>query len=78
SKGSIFFVQDRAGLHGKPFRLVKFRTMHPPLPSVDPSQRRWTSDLIRITRVGKWLRRLYLDELPQFLNILFGHMDLVG
>ncbi len=78
SKGSIFFVQDRAGLHGQPFRLVKFRTMHPPLPSVDPAQRHWTSDLVRITRVGKWLRRLYLDELPQFLNILIGHMDLVG
>ncbi len=78
SKGSIFFVQDRAGLHGHPFRLVKFRTMHPPTPSVDPTQRRWASDLIRITRVGKWLRRLYLDELPQFLNILRGDMDLVG
>ncbi len=78
SKGSIFFVQDRAGLHGQPFRLVKFRTMHPPAPSVDPAQRHWASDLVRITRVGKWLRRLYLDELPQFLNILFGDMDLVG
>lgn len=78
SQGSVFFVQDRAGLHGQPFRLVKFRTMHPPLPSVDPTQRHWASDLVRITRVGKWLRRLYLDELPQFLNILIGHMDLVG
>lgn len=78
SQGSIFFVQDRAGLHGQPFRLVKFRTMHPPLPSPDPTQRHWSSDLVRITRVGKWLRRLYLDELPQFLNILIGHMDLVG
>ncbi len=78
SKGSIFFVQDRAGLHGQPFRLVKFRTMHPPLPNVDPTERHWSSDLVRITRVGKWLRRLYLDELPQFLNILIGHMDLVG
>ncbi len=78
SRGSIFFVQDRAGLHGQPFRLVKFRTMHPPLPSVDPSQRQWGSDLVRITRVGKWLRRLYLDEVPQFLNILVGDMDLVG
>ncbi|WP_089721209.1 sugar transferase [Candidatus Entotheonella palauensis] len=78
SQGSIFFVQDRAGLHGQPFRLVKFRTMHPPVTPVDPSQRHWASDLVRITRVGKWLRRLYLDELPQFLNILVGHMDLVG
>ncbi len=78
SKGTVFFVQDRAGLHGKPFRLVKFRTMHPPAPDVDPALRHWASDLVRITRVGKWLRRLYLDELPQFLNILFGDMDLVG
>lgn len=78
SKGTVFFIQDRAGLHGKPFRLVKFRTMHPPAPDVDPALRHWASDLVRITRVGKWLRRLYLDELPQFLNILFGDMDLVG
>ncbi|PON18632.1 hypothetical protein C2W62_06905 [Candidatus Entotheonella serta] len=78
SKGTIFFVQDRAGLHGRPFRLMKFRTMHPPVTTVDPSERQWDSDLVRITRVGKWLRRLYLDELPQFLNILIGHMDLVG
>lgn len=78
SKGSIFFVQDRAGLHGQPFRLVKFRTMHPPVTTMDPAERHWASDLVRITRVGKWLRRLYLDELPQFLNILIGHMDLVG
>lgn len=78
SKGSIFFVQDRAGLYGQPFRLVKFRTMHPPVTTIDPAERHWASDLVRITRVGKWLRRWYLDELPQFLNILIGHMDLVG
>ncbi len=77
SGGPIFFVQDRAGLYGRTFRLVKFRTMDPT--HIHATASVWERDVTAgITRVGKWLRRLYLDELPQFLNILRGDMDLIG
>jgi exopolysaccharide biosynthesis polyprenyl glycosylphosphotransferase len=77
SKGPIFFRQSRAGVHGRPFDLVKFRTMR----LVDPGSERslWAADNEdRITTVGRWLRRFRLDELPQFINILRGDMNLVG
>jgi exopolysaccharide biosynthesis polyprenyl glycosylphosphotransferase len=78
SSGSVFFIQDRSGLHGRPFRLIKFRTMHP-VPLGEESEEVWERDVSsRVTRVGKWLRKLRLDEVPQFLNILRGDMDLVG
>lgn len=78
SSGSVFFIQDRSGLHGRTFRLVKFRTMHP-VPPGEESKEVWERDVSsRVTRVGKWLRKLRLDELPQFINILRGDMDLVG
>jgi exopolysaccharide biosynthesis polyprenyl glycosylphosphotransferase len=77
SEGPVFFVQDRAGLGGRSFRLLKFRTMHP-LAS-DIPEPVWSRDVAsRLTRAGKWLRRLYLDELPQLVNILRGDMDVVG
>jgi sugar transferase (PEP-CTERM system associated) len=79
SPGPALFVQDRAGLDGRLFRLVKFRTMYerpaPPQSSVSVWGR---DDAGRITRVGRWLRKLRLDELPQFWNILKGDMNLVG
>lgn len=79
SKGPVFFIQERAGLRGKPFRLVKFRTMHPITSASNANQSVWVRDsLSRVTRVGKLLRKLRLDELPQFINILRGDMDLVG
>jgi exopolysaccharide biosynthesis polyprenyl glycosylphosphotransferase len=75
SAGPIFFVQERVGRAGRRFRLLKFRTMH--LTSIETSE--WARDNTeRITRVGYWLRRFRLDELPQFVNILKGDMDLVG
>ena len=77
SKGPVLFIQERVGAGGRIFRLVKFRTMHPrPGDETEPV---WERDVdSRVTRVGKWLRKLRLDELPQFLNILKGDMDLVG
>lgn len=75
SRGPVFFVQDRVGWCGKRFRLIKFRTMHPTTRTTSEWERD-NSD--RITRVGKWLRRFRLDELPQFVNIIRGDMNLVG
>lgn len=78
SKGSVFFVQDRAGLNGRVFRLFKFRTMHAAPLGEEPCSV-WNRDLdSRITRVGWWLRMTHLDELPQFFNVLRGDMDIVG
>ena len=77
SAGPVFFVHERLGLRGRAFRLVKFRTMRPI--DVRQSTSEWVSDNEdRITRVGHWLRTFRLDELPQFLNILRGDMNLVG
>jgi len=75
SRGPVFFVQKRVGLLGRPFKLIKFRTMHP----VSRPRSEWERDNCdRITRVGKWLRRFRLDELPQLVNVLRGEMNLVG
>lgn len=74
SRGPIFFSQERIGKDFKPFRIFKFRTMiqtnNGPLITT-------TNDL-RITRIGKYLRRYKIDELPQLFNVLKGDMSLVG
>ncbi|MGD9495981.1 MAG: sugar transferase [Armatimonadota bacterium] len=73
---SAIFRQERIGLHGRPFTMLKFRTM---LPSADPYAPAPTDDADeRITRTGRWLRRFSLDELPQLINVLRGEMSLVG
>ncbi len=74
--GPIFYLQDRVTLDGKVFRIVKFRSMivdaeaHGAKPA--------TQDDPRITRVGRFLRRYRIDEMPQFVNVLLGQMSLVG
>ena len=76
SAGPVFYRQERMGLDGRPFQMLKFRTM-----SVDQ-----TGDIElltpehdpRVTNVGHFLRRMSLDELPQFWNVLKGHMSIVG
>jgi lipopolysaccharide/colanic/teichoic acid biosynthesis glycosyltransferase len=70
----VFFRQSRAGFHGKPFHIVKLRTM---TDAVDP-QGRPLSDAERLTPFGRWLRTTSLDELPELLNVLGGQMSLVG
>jgi exopolysaccharide biosynthesis polyprenyl glycosylphosphotransferase len=76
SQGPVLFVQQRAGRNGRPFGLLKFRTMHPP---TDEPASEWVMDNIhRITRVGRYLRRFRLDELPQLLNVVRGEMNLIG
>ena len=76
SRGPVFYLCDRVGLNGKIFRMYKFRTMHATQdfqgPSVSPQ-----GDP-RVTTVGRALRRLKLNEFPQFLNVLKGEMTLVG
>lgn len=75
SPGPVLFVQERVGAFGRSFRLMKFRTMA--MTSAPRSE--WAGDNgDRVTAVGKWLRALRLDELPQFFNILRGNMSLVG
>ena len=75
SEGPVFFRQERLGQFGHPFALIKFRTMRP----AGRRESEWVRDNgHRITRVGRWLRRYRLDELPQFVNALRGEMNLVG
>ena len=77
SRGPVFFVQERVGLNGRVFRMLKFRTMH--VGSQDEGDTRWTcTDDPRRTAVGVVLRKTNLDELPQFLNVLKGDMSIVG
>ncbi len=85
--GPVFFAQERAGLYGRRFQMYKFRSM-----AVDAEARKESlahlnemsgpvfkmRDDPRITRVGRWIRRLSIDELPQFYNVLRGEMSLVG
>lgn len=76
SKGGVFYLQERVGLHGLPFLLIKFRTMKKgadekgllTVGNRDP----------RITRLGYYLRKYKIDELPQLLNVLIGDMSIVG
>lgn len=74
--GPIFFTQERIGKHGKPFRIVKFRSMVCNAEQNGPQLSSATDP--RITGIGRWLRRTRMDELPQFWNVLKGDMSLVG
>ena len=76
SKGPVFYTQERIGLHGIPFNIIKFRTMRVHAESNLP-QLSLDNDP-RVTKVGKFLRKYRLDELPQFWNILRGEMSVVG
>jgi Undecaprenyl-phosphate glucose phosphotransferase len=77
SRGPVFFAQERVGLNGRVFNMLKFRTMW--VGSKEEGDTRWTSDNDpRRTTVGVFLRKTNLDELPQFLNVLKGDMSIVG
>lgn len=74
SKGPIFFQQNRPGIKEKGFGCYKFRSMTVNSRTEDSA----TRDDVRITRVGKFIRKTSIDELPQFFNVLFGSMSVVG
>jgi lipopolysaccharide/colanic/teichoic acid biosynthesis glycosyltransferase len=76
SKGPVLFRQLRGGRDGAPFRIYKFRTMD--VLEDGPEVRQATYRDPRVTRVGRWLRLSSVDELPQLLNVIVGHMSLVG
>ena len=76
SPGPILYRGKRIGLHGKPFFILKFRTMVPNAESLGGSAT--AADDPRLTRVGKFLRRFKFDELPQLFNVIKGEMSLVG
>ncbi|MGO1119640.1 undecaprenyl-phosphate glucose phosphotransferase [Rhodovibrionaceae bacterium A322] len=79
SKGPVFFRQQRAGYEGKSFSVFKFRTMRVQQSEKDQTEvTQATKEDPRVTRVGRFLRRTSIDELPQLLNVLNGEMSLVG
>ena len=77
SRGPILFRQERIGRHGKPFQILKLRTLHAERPT-SPADFIISPKDARITRVGAFLRRWSLDELPQLWNIVRGDMSVVG
>jgi undecaprenyl-phosphate galactose phosphotransferase/putative colanic acid biosynthesis UDP-glucose lipid carrier transferase len=76
SKGPVFFTQARNGFNGRTFRIIKFRTMTV-LEDAGTIQQAVRNDR-RVTRIGRWLRRLSIDELPQLFNVLVGEMSIAG
>lgn len=70
SKGPVFFLQKRYGFHDHVFRCIKFRTMYMNADSLPTDK--------RVTRIGRFLRKTSLDEMPQFINVLKGEMSVVG
>ena len=76
SKGSIFYSQKRIGLNGRPFKIIKFRSM---VSDAEKDGVRWAAaNDDRVTRVGRIIRKLRIDEIPQALNVLRGEMSFVG
>lgn len=78
SKGPVLFKQERLGRNGKIFKIIKFRTMVVNAEHIGEGLRVSSENDIRITRVGKLLRKTSLDELPQLFNVFCGSMSLIG
>jgi lipopolysaccharide/colanic/teichoic acid biosynthesis glycosyltransferase len=77
SRGPIFYRQERIGLHGKPFMLIKFRSMVVDAEATTGAVLSWSGDP-RVTPLGRFLRASHLDELPQLINVLRGDMAMIG
>lgn len=78
SPGPVFFSQERYGMNGKKFKLIKFRSMKVMEPGNTRNLRQATKDDPRVTPIGRFLRRWSIDELPQLINVLKGEMSIVG
>lgn len=76
SRGPVFFSHKRVGIKNKLFVIHKFRSLHIDTPSY--SEKPDSNEDVRITSIGKWIRKTSLDELPQLFNVLKGEMSLVG
>jgi undecaprenyl phosphate N,N'-diacetylbacillosamine 1-phosphate transferase len=74
NNGQPFFFQERPGMQHRPFRIIKFKTMSDQL----DASGKLLPDNLRLTEVGKWIRRFSIDELPQLINVLKGEMSLIG
>jgi exopolysaccharide biosynthesis polyprenyl glycosylphosphotransferase len=77
SPGTIFYSQERVGLNGRLFKIIKFRTMIPDAEKHTGPVFAGAND-VRVTRMGRFMRKTRLDELPQLINVLRGDMSLVG
>ncbi len=76
NRGKLFYTQKRIGKHGKPFTMIKFRTM---VANAEKNGAKWAEkDDFRVTPFGRFLRNSRLDEIPQFINILKGEMSIIG
>ncbi|MFD1754055.1 sugar transferase [Rufibacter sediminis] len=76
SPGPVLFRQERIGQHGKPFNILKFRSMYQDAEKFGPALS--SDDDPRVTKLGRFMRKVRLDEIPQFYNVLIGEMSLVG
>ena len=75
SKGKLFFIQKRSGLNNKTFNCIKFRSLED---NFDNETKQVTKQDKRVTRLGRWLRKSNIDELPQFINVLLNQMSVIG
>jgi exopolysaccharide biosynthesis polyprenyl glycosylphosphotransferase len=75
SPGPVFYTQRRGGRNQRPFNIIKYRTMHV---HMLPEEQQATREDVRIYPAGRWLRKYSMDELPQFVNVLYGDMSVVG
>ncbi|NCA96009.1 MAG: sugar transferase [Methanomicrobia archaeon] len=78
SRGPILFRQKRIGRNKKVFRIFKFRTMRVDAPEIPPSNMTKEQQKAMLTKIGAFLRKTSIDELPQVLNIFVGHMSIIG
>ena len=78
--GPLFYMADRIGRYGKTFKMFKYRSMKVNAPDIKMADGNSynSEDDVRVTKVGKFLRKTSIDEIPQFLNVLFGQMSLIG
>jgi exopolysaccharide biosynthesis polyprenyl glycosylphosphotransferase len=75
SKGPVFFIQKRTGIDQRPFNCIKFRSMNI---NKEADSKQATANDVRITKIGAFIRKYNIDELPQFFNVLVGQMSVVG